>query len=505
MMKEYKKNIFVLGMAILSGGDTIATKTKVDLSNRIMATHAGLFLFDPGSLFFEDAKKNFNDVRKAWKQTLDGLKKYVDENAVANKVLINSAQLVKQVGDQLVTIMHEYKKGKSKLGDYLKWNDVTELSLKQRELEKTKDKLKEESFWWKVQQKEDAKNVLLEMISLLQKTINSAVKNFRARADILKPIEEKKEQPPKKVFDRVENLVPTDMMSNLRLCLVHPCHINLGTKNGLNRQLLQIGMAKQIEARCGGLSLINILWAKRYAKSGNVNDLTYLHNANNAKKVLDTIGCGNLVDIGKVEAYFKDAQNKGYDVSNIDAISSILVVNKDLAEFLFGEETATGQELKNKVRKGLKQDFFFHGIIIGNEETQVGGSGHYFAFVIIKVRNQVQYIVIDSLEDVNHLTPGSYNRRRIDYLIDQFETGKAVGLIPFTRFKKLADNTRDEIKRSLSKIEEDRKLLSQEEFIQKNIGNLINLQEQIKEYQILIENPAALQKEKKEIGDMMDF
>jgi len=300
-------------------------------------------------------------------------------------------------------------------------------------------------------------------------------------------------------------LIPIDMMNRLKLCPVRPCFVDLGVKNGLNRQLLQMSMAKQTEARCGGLSLINALWAERYAKSGNKSDLTYLHDANNVKRILNTIGCGNWVDIEKVKAYIESAKNKGYDVSNIDAISSVLVLDKNLAEFLFGEEVATGQELKDKVRKGLSQDFFFHGIIVGDEEAQVEGFGHYFAFVIIKSGNQVQYVVIDSLKIPNHLKPDSYRRRRINYLIDHLETGKAESLIPFTRFQEMVYDIEDEIKTKLGKFEEDRKLLSQEEFIKENINKLMELQEKIEEYKKLTGDPTALQKEQRQIEEMMEF
>ncbi len=299
------------------------------------------------------------------------------------------------------------------------------------------------------------------------------------------------------------NLMPIDMMIRLKLCLVRPCLVDLGVKNGLNRQLLQISMAKQTEARCGGLSLINLLWAERYAKSGSVKDLTYLHDSKNVKKILDTIGCGNWVDIGKVKTYIENAKNKGYDISNIDAISSVLVLDKNLAEFLFREEVATGQELKEKVSEGLGQDDFFHGIIVGDEEAQEGGFGHYFAFVIIKSKNQVQYIVIDSLSNANHLKPDSYRRLRINYLIDQLETGEAVSLIPLTRFQTMADDIKNEIGTRLSGFEKFKKLLSQEEFVKENFNKLLELQEKIEEYRKLTGDPGALQKEQRQIEDMM--
>ena len=475
-MKAYKKSVLLLGMAMLSGGSIIAAETKARLSNKIMIAHEKFFLFEPGRLSFEDDREN-------WKQALNDLQNYVNKNAVANTVLKDAAQLVKRVGDKLAEI-----------------TTAETNKLLSNELEETKHELLQESFWWMPEQKEAVKDLLLEVIDLLQKTINRAV----AKAGILKPIEEQKEKPPKKVVDKAEKLIPIYMMGNAEFCPVQPCFDSLGVKNGLDRKLLQISMAEQIEARCGGLSLINALWTEKYTKSGNKTDLTYLHNPNNVKKILDRIGCGNWVDIGRVKAYVESAKNQGYDTANIDAISSVLVVDKNLAEFLFGEEVTTGQELKNKVRKGFNQDFFFHGIIIGDEEARVGGSGHYFAFVIIKSGNQVQYVVIDSL-DTNHLTPDSYNRRRIDYLIDYLETGKAESLIPFTRFQAMVNNLKIEIETDLNKIEKDRKLLNQKEFIEKQTGNLVNLQNQIGQYRVLSGNPAALQKEQKQIEEMMQF
>jgi len=284
-------------------------------------------------------------------------------------------------------------------------------------------------------------------------------------------------------------LVPTDalIMKGLNLCPLAQCVVDLGLKNRLKRELLQIKMAKQAGALCGGISLINAIWVERYTKSGNKNTLTYLHKKINLAKVLSQLRCSNWVNINQVKNYIKNAKEKGYDVKNISAISSVLVLDETKAKFLFKEEVLAGKNLKDKVHKGLTEEYFFQGIIVGNEESANGGHGHYFAFVIIKLKDQVQYIVIDSL-DANHLTNG-YKRRRINYLISKLETNEAENLILFTKYGAMVESLREEI----DQFKKDRKFflertMSQQDFLKKYPHNkLINLQEKIDQHQILTE------------------
>jgi uncharacterized protein YfkK (UPF0435 family) len=468
-MQISKKNIFFLTIIITNWAIGI-TETNIEISNKIMSAHVNIMNASSDTNLVETRLKNWNKV-------LDEFKQYVYQNAVANAVLKNTADLVNQIGKQLFNM------------------NTNQLLLNEEQLIKAKDKLEKETFWYKKEQKEDTKKLLLIVIDLLQKTINN--------------LKEKKESSPKvTLVNKQKKLISLEMMGRLGLCKVQPCMLNLGAKNGLNRVLLQMSMAKQIEARCGGLSLINILWTKKYEESGNTNDLTYLHNPGNVQKVLNEIGCGNWVDIKAVKDYINSAKAKGYEVSNIDAISSILALDKNLAEFLFKEEVNTGQKIKNKVKKGFMQDHFFYGIIIGDEEIRMSGVGHYFAFVIIKKENDIQYIVIDSLTDANHLEPDSYRRRRIHYLITQLETGKATNLIPFTRFQPMVADTKIFIDKKLNKVTEDKKLLDQgilnkESFIENNKDDLKNILDQIKQYRMLTENSKALQEEKQLVDGLM--
>ncbi len=325
---------------------------------------------------------------------------------------------------------------------------------------------------------------LLQEIDILEKSKDKAFK------------EEAEKQVPLK-------LIPIEMVKRLKLAPMGKFFDNLEVSNGLKRELLQIKMAEQTEARCGGLSLINILWTKKFTKTGDVKDLTYLHNKNNVKRILDIIGCGNWVDIDRVKEYMKNADNKGFALSGIDAISSVLVLDKNLAKFLFAEEAATAQELKNKVNKGLKQDYFFQGIIVGDEEAKAGGFGHYFAFVIIKSGNQVQYIVIDSKND-NHLTD-SYRLRRINYLINQLEGGPVESLVPFTRFGQMVDNLKIEIETEFSNIKKLSNVLDKQEFIKSEANRLQNILDQIDQYRLLSESQTAFQDEENQIRMMLQF
>ncbi len=61
-------------------------------------------------------------------------------------------------------------------------------------------------------------------------------------------------------------------------------------------------------------------------------------------------------------------------------------------------------------------------MIIGNEEA-VEALGHYFCFAIIKVGNEIQYVVLDTVPSAYHLQEGSHERDRLMFVIDNIEKG----------------------------------------------------------------------------------
>jgi hypothetical protein len=92
------------------------------------------------------------------------------------------------------------------------------------------------------------------------------------------------------------------------------------------------------------------------------------------------------------------------------------------------EEFLYVQNLKQKLHDGLQQNNFAHVIIIGNEEV-AESHGHYFAVAIVKVGNEIQYVVLDTLPNVYHLEEGSHERNRLMFLIQNIEQGHATSAL----------------------------------------------------------------------------
>ncbi len=148
-MQIHKKNIFFF-LIIIAGGTTVIAETSTDIASKIMIAHAN-FLNAPADINFVEA----------WGKALDELKEYVDQIAVANKILKDAAELVNQVGKQL-----------AKKENILTFN---RLLSNEKELDEMKNKLKEEFFWWKPQQKEEARELLLTVIDILQKNLKEVI------------------------------------------------------------------------------------------------------------------------------------------------------------------------------------------------------------------------------------------------------------------------------------------------------------------------------------------
>lgn len=217
------------------------------------------------------------------------------------------------------------------------------------------------------------------------------------------------------------------------------CQVSLGYFEQCNRSLFQLKGIDQFElaektslspALCGGNALNNACLIRDYAETGEVKYLSHLHNLNEAANFLLNIGIGDWINVEVVkDSLAKMSKDLDIDTDNISAVSSAILFNSELgtsAEFsLYDQnEYAYVQKLKEKLRADLKKDYFTHVIIVGNEEA-TESHGHYFAFAIIKSRNVVQYVVIDTLPNVYHLQEGSHERNRLMYVIDNIEQGRS--------------------------------------------------------------------------------
>jgi hypothetical protein len=117
------------------------------------------------------------------------------------------------------------------------------------------------------------------------------------------------------------------------------------------------------------------------------------------------------------------------DITNISVVSSVVLFDQFLPEKLeyavFDEEEyEEAQKIRRAIQQGLQQKYFYHILIIGNEES-TQSHGHYFACAIVKVGQTIQYLVLDTLPNVYHLQKESHELNRLRYMIDQLETGRS--------------------------------------------------------------------------------
>ena len=216
-----------------------------------------------------------------------------------------------------------------------------------------------------------------------------------------------------------------------------PCVVDLGRVGAWNRRLLQLKSLDQFElaektslspALCAGHALNNACLMRDYAETGEIKYLKYLHNMNDAANFLLNLKIDDWINVEVVKQNLQTmSKDFTIDVSNISAVSTVALFDSNVdktPEFsLFNQkEFEYVQDLKQKLQEGLKQNCFVHVIVIGNEEA-AESHGHYFAFAIVKLLNEIQYIVLDTLPNVYHLQEGSQERDRLMYLIQNIEQG----------------------------------------------------------------------------------
>jgi len=218
-----------------------------------------------------------------------------------------------------------------------------------------------------------------------------------------------------------------------------PCVLPLGSFNNIQRSLIQLKGLDQFKlaeqtslspALCAGTSLYNACLLNNYARTGEVKNLSYLQDINHASNFLLDLKIDDWINVEIVkENIARIGQILNIDTSDISAVSTVELFDsalKQKPEFaLFNEEEFNYvQAIKQKIQEGLKKLYFAHLIIVGNEEA-AESHGHYFAFAIIKSFDKIQYVVIDTLPTVYHLEPGSHERNRLMYLIENLEQGSS--------------------------------------------------------------------------------
>lgn len=203
------------------------------------------------------------------------------------------------------------------------------------------------------------------------------------------------------------------------------CLKNIGTNTALYQLTVvdQFALAQEMKidpAICSVISIFNVMNLMDFSRTNDRQYLTNLINKPFARIFLAQLNVLQWPDIDQLKDYIKTTGDEGYNVENIDAISTVVQFDPSSAFF---EENPV---LKKKIHEGLQQEYFSFGLIIGNEESaQTTGRGHYFGFCIIKAGQQKQYIVVDGAPAAYHLQDNTFELARIKYLIDLLETGKS--------------------------------------------------------------------------------
>lgn len=222
------------------------------------------------------------------------------------------------------------------------------------------------------------------------------------------------------------------------------CIVDLGVYNNCNRKLIQIKGLDQgdLETKiqfpdglCAGHSLNNACILQRYAKTGEVKYLKDLTDMNGAAEFILKNNIKNWLDIKEAREKLSEINSNLKD-PNISIVSTVGLFDSNLDknpvfEVCFDKnEFYLTQKNKELIQKGLQRNYFTHVIVIGDEEVKLN-KGHYFTCAIIKVLNEIQYVVVDTFPGgVYHLQDGSHEKNRLMFLIQNIEQGSSTIDLP---------------------------------------------------------------------------
>jgi len=217
------------------------------------------------------------------------------------------------------------------------------------------------------------------------------------------------------------------------------CVVSLGMFDNWNRTLLQLKSLDQFElakqtglspALCAGHALNNARLTRNYALTGELKYLKDLHDINKSADFLLDLQIDDWLNVETVKVNIaKVGQALGVDGIDISAVSTVALFDSELdkkPEFaVFSpQEFSYVQNVKKEIQAGLKQKNYIHVMIVGNEEA-AESHGHYFCFAIIKMGDEIQYVVLDTLPGVYHLQQGSHERDRLMFVIENIEQGSS--------------------------------------------------------------------------------
>ncbi len=188
-MKISQRILILLSLPFVSGGITAAEK-KEALLHRMETVHAQVF--PQGNLFYQRI-----DNINLWNNLLDRLQNYIDENSDNSKRLLAIVNRCKQVSQELIktiqwTHLWVFSPSISSgvvYNNYLsvKNNNIKKLKIRKKELEKDANMLKNTGYFRNGQEKNNATQVLLQLLLLLERTIDKTIGDFKAAGDKLRP------------------------------------------------------------------------------------------------------------------------------------------------------------------------------------------------------------------------------------------------------------------------------------------------------------------------------
>ena len=187
-MKISQRILILLSLPLMSG--SIAADSKEALLHRMETVHAQVF--PQGNLFDQRIGNIY-----LWNNLLDRLQNYIDENSDGNKKLLAIVNRCKQVSQELIRTIrwtHLWVFSPSidsgvVYNNYLsvKNNNIKKLKMRKIELKKDANMLKNTGYYRNGQKKNNATQVLLQFVLLLERTIDKTIQDFKTAGNKLRP------------------------------------------------------------------------------------------------------------------------------------------------------------------------------------------------------------------------------------------------------------------------------------------------------------------------------
>ncbi len=132
-----------------------------------------------------------------WNNLLSSLQNYIDENSGGNKNLLAIVNQCKQVSQELIktiqwTHLWVFSPSISSGVVYnnyfsVKNNNIKKLKIRKKELKKDASMLKNIGYYRNGQKKNNATQMLLQLLLLLERTIDKTIRDFKTAGDKLWP------------------------------------------------------------------------------------------------------------------------------------------------------------------------------------------------------------------------------------------------------------------------------------------------------------------------------